>query len=263
MKMGSFVGWSCLIVALLPAWAVKSAGNGSRLGWLITVLLLGFAGLMGGLIAKAAPKSPPISADLHSTRYGPFLAGTLAVCALTAIFSSIAFTYAEPDNGFLGDLASLVSYLGSHTFPVIARYATDLQPPLPAARLLQVQSIMSIVLLASLPCFGACAGCWFLISPAERRSLLESSGREHLSEPAVIGVVSFAILMWAGAYFGWGEFKLRPEAPYKYCPIEAACYAHGNDLLILAAAGMKLVAIIVFPLGALVTVMANRVLAAR
>lgn len=259
MKMGSIVGWSTFALAMLPAWAVNSAMENSRLGWMVSVLLLGFASLIAGFTVKTIARQPPSPTNVHTARYRPMLATTFGVCTTAAILLSTAFTYAEPGEGTLGNLASLVSDVGSWLFPVVARYATDLQPPLSPVRLLQVQSIVSIVLLASLPCLVAYAVCFFFMSPAERRSLFENGGRERPSDLVVFAAVPFGLYVGASSYFGWSEFEPIAEIGRKGCIINATCYAHGDDLLILAAAGTKLVAIIVFPLGALVTVMANRV----
>lgn len=263
MKMGSIIGWSTFVLAMLPAWAVKSATEQGRIGWLISVLMLGFGCLIVGLTAKTLAPQPPSPLNMRTARHGPMLATTFAMCTTVAILLSIAFTYAEPGKGVLGNLASLVSHFGSWLFPVVARYATDLQPPLSPERLFQVQSIVSIVLLASLPTIGTYVICWLRMSPAERRSLLENGVRERPSDLVVFAVVPFCLFVGASGYFGWSEFEPIADISRKSCIIKATCYAHGDDLLILAAAGTKLVAIVLFPLGALATVLANRASADR
>lgn len=255
MKLGSLAAWFIFGLVVLPAWAVKSATQGSRVSWAATILFFGFVCFSIALNTKASSKLPP--SRVH--RYGPYLLALTVFWVLITTLSSIAFTYAEPGKGFVGNLGSLVVHLGSRALPIVARYATDLQPPLPPERLFQLQSIVSVVLITGILYSGAYSIVMFLLSPSERcelRALAANTG-PRLHDLTVIAAVLFSLLISLSAYFGWGEFEPLDQFSRKHCAINATCYARGDDLVILAAAGMKLVAIVLFPLGALVAVWAN------
>lgn len=260
MKLRAQSGWTTLALFLFPAWAVKSAPMQSRMLWVGVVLFFAFLGVMATVIKTIGPTQTKIEPDPTSPLLRRRRLEQAWICGVTLVlaeFSAIAFTYAEPKVGPIGSYGTLVSSLGANLFPVVAKYATALQPPLPSTQLFRVQSIVSIFMLAVIPCFIAFIRSFLAMSDSDWRLHFESTNGKRPSDFLAIGMILFAIVTTAVFFFGWFEF----EEPIKKCIIQATCYARGDDLLIFAAAGMKAVAVFGFPLGAIGMVMANRTLA--
>jgi hypothetical protein len=263
MKFAPLAGWTALALFLLPAWAVKSAPMQSRWLWVGVILFFAFLGAMSTVIkAIGPPQIEPPSAPTN-----PMLVQQAWVCGLSFLFaelSAIGFTYAEPGAGLLGSHGLLVSSLGANLFPVVAKYATAMQPPLSPPSLFRVQSIISIFLLAAIPCFMVSLWMTLTISDADWRKQFGSTRQKRPSDLFVMLVVPFCILAMATGLFGWFEFNEPTDADRmttKKCIMQAICYARGDDLLIFVAGGMKVLTVFGFPLVAIAIVIANRVLA--
>jgi hypothetical protein len=262
----SLGGWAALVLFLLPAWAVNSASMQSRMVWTGTVLFFAFLGIMTAMIQAAGPPQARTDPDPTSPLLIQRRLELRWICWLSfllAELSAIAFTYAQPAVGFFGSYGVLVSSLGANLFPVVAKYATALQPPLSPTALFRVQSIVSIFMLAALPCVVAGARAALVMSDADWRRHFASSKQKRPSNLLVIGMVPFAILVMLMGFFGWLGFDEPTNfdrTSEKGCMYQAFCYARGDDLLIFAAGGITIVAVFGFPLGAILAVIANGVL---
>jgi hypothetical protein len=131
MKRGTLVGIAVLgFFSLLPAWAVNSASQQSRMTWVGAVLCFAFFGGIAGLAAKAS--SHPVTPEFgpYVRRYQPYFGAFNGLIFLLAWLFSIAITYAEPGVGFAGWLGIFLSKIGAILFPVVAKYATAIEPPL-------------------------------------------------------------------------------------------------------------------------------------
>lgn len=253
MSRGAWIGVGVFAACLLPAWAVKSASQQSRMIWVGAVLFLAFLGLIGSLIQQASSRvgNAPVPYLFQKRSIG-FAVG---LSFLFAELSAIMITYADGDSGFVGKLGLLLSQTGTMLFPVVGRYATELSPSLSPQALLKTQGIVSAFLLAGLLSAVAILISLFRMSRAERRVIYEQNPQYP---PSLIVVVAlpFGILMALSAYFGWGEFS-GPTADR--CFIKATCYAYGNDLGLLAASIMKTMVVFGFPLGTLLCLDMKRV----
>jgi hypothetical protein len=155
MRRGTLIGWGIFALFLLPAWAVKSAAMQSRMMWLGVVLFFAFLGAMITLITAIGPPSSKHEPGPVVKRQRSRQALVWGLSFLVAELSAIAFTHAEPGVGPVGSYGLLVSSVGANLFPVVAKYATAMQPPLSPTSLFRVQSIVSIFMLAGIPCLIA------------------------------------------------------------------------------------------------------------
>jgi hypothetical protein len=247
MRAAGFVAYAAFGFALMPAWAVKSAPTEERIGWAVCWLILSFASLMATVIVRSSGSTLPKPGQFE-LRYRFYLAGAVGITFLVATLVAVAVTYAQPGVGLVGDLELLISNLGSLVFPVVAKYATAMQPPLPVETLFKVQAIVSIFLLA-----GAATACawvaYFFTMPEIKRKQMHLRSRQRKPSAALIFAgVPFGLLMASMAFFGWSEFA---SITRKGCLIHAVCYAHGSDLMIMIAAGGKALVVFGFPLGCL------------
>ena len=233
--------------------------------WVGTVLFLAVVGIITAMNQAVVPPQtrtePDAPSPLLSQRRFE-LHWICWLCFLLAELSAIAFTYAQPGVGFFGSYGVQVSSLGASLFPVVAKYAAALQPPLSPTELFRVQSIVSVFMLAALPCVVAGARASLVMSDSDWRRHFEWSRQKRPSNLLVIGTVSFAILVMVMGFFGWlgSPEPANFDQMNKGCMYQASCYARGDDLLIFAAGGVKIVAVFGGPLGAILMVIANRVL---
>ncbi|NGO54949.1 hypothetical protein [Allomesorhizobium camelthorni] len=256
MKRGTLIGLAVFAFSLLPAWAVKSASQESRLVWVGAILFFAFGGAMVSLASQAQrPKSGP-----YISRYRPPFHAVLGLSFLAAELLAIAFTYAEPGVGIVGGLGLYLAKLGAILFPVVAKYATAIEPPLSPGALFRAQAIVSVIMLAGVPSFIAYSAFLFGMPDTERRDLYASNPRKRPSDTFVILGVPFVLLIAATVFFGWFEFDDEPVTKAKECIMKAVCYARGDDLLVIAAAFIKTFAAFGAPIGALVVLDTNRVL---
>lgn len=246
VSRNTWIAVGFFVACLLPAWAVKSASQQSRIWWVVCVLLLAFAGLMSALIERASNR--PVDYPMpHVIRRRPLVGMTIGLSFLAAELIAIAVTH-EGFGWGIASLAALLTKVGSILFPVVARYSSEIEPALSPFALIKTQTIMSAFLLAGTVSSVTMAAAFFSIPDAERRLVYEQLPRRVPSSGAVFACASFAILVALNAYLGWSEFG-APTA--KYCLLEANCFAHKGDLAILAASILKTFAILAFPLGAL------------
>jgi len=239
----------------------------SRMLWVGTVLFFAFLGIMVALVKSVGPVRTKAEPDPISPLLAKRRLQAAWICGLSfliAELSAIAFTYAEPGVGLFGAYGVLASSLGANLFPVVAKYATALQPPLSPTALFRVQSIVSIFMLAAIPCIIASVRSALVMSDTDWRRHFESTSQRRPSDIVVMLAVPFAIFAMTTGFFGWFEFGAPAEferMTAKKCIMQAICYTRGDDLLIFVAGGMKTFVVFGFPLGAIVLVIANGVLA--
>lgn len=147
--------------------------------------------------------------------------------------------------------------IGATLFPVVAKYATAIEPPLSPDALFRAQAIVSVFLLASIPGLAACAA-YVLAMPVSERWNLHVSNPKLWPNKFVALTTAVLLLISASTFFGWFEFD-QPLANQK-CLLHAACYTRGDDLGIIAAALVRVGIIIVAPIGALLLFDANQLL---
>lgn len=104
MKRGALIGIAVLVLSLLPAWAVKSATQESRLVWVGTILFIAFIAMVGSLAAKVSPASIISEPGPYARRYRPYLGVFMGLIFSLTSLCAIAITYAEPGVGFTGGL---------------------------------------------------------------------------------------------------------------------------------------------------------------
>jgi hypothetical protein len=259
MKRGTLIGIVFFSSLLLPAWAVKSASQQSRMTWVGAILFLGFISTIATLALNASGKNPDTQGP-YVRRYRPPFLAAVSFSFLTAELLAIAITYSEPGVGIVGGLGVFLSKIGAALFPVVAKYATAIEPPLSPDALFRAQAIVSIFLLAGIPSSIAFAAYYLRMPESERLNLHAANPRKRPSDGVVILLSVFAPLMAATVFFGWFEFDDEPVTKAKECIMKAVCYTRGGDLLVIAAAFMKAVVFFAFPLGALMVADANRVL---
>lgn len=257
MKRGTLIGLAVLVFSLLPAWAVKSASQQSRMTWVGAILFLAFIGLMGSLAANASPASVKWEPGPYARRYRFAFLAVVSFSFLIAELFAIAITYAEPSIGIVGRSGVFISGIGATFFPVIGKLATAIEPPLSPDVLFRVQSILSTFMLASIPSSIAFVAYFLGMPDTERRDLHAASPRKRPSDAVVLWCGALALLVPPIAIFGWLDFGSRPTDK---CIMQASCFAGGDDLLLFAATSMKVCLAFGFPLGALMLADANRIL---
>jgi hypothetical protein len=107
---------------------------------------------------------------------------------------------------------------------------------------------------------------YLAMSDSELREVFESSGQKRPSDLFVVVGAPFALLMAGTALFGGFEFNEPSKFDHmtsKKCLMAAICYARGDDLLIFAAASLKLIVVFGMPLGTIAVVGANMTLPKR
>lgn len=266
MKLGALRNWALFAAFLLPAWAVKAAPMQSRMLWVGIILFFAFFGAMKTAIKAIGPPQVEPAPAPTNPMLGQRRVQQAWICGLTfllAELSAIAFTYAEPGVGTIGSYGVLVSSLGTNLFPVIAKYATAMQPPLSPASLFRVQSIVSIFLLAAVPFFVAFMRVFLAMSDSDWRQHFESNHQRRPSDFFVVVGIPFCLLIAGTALFGGFEFSELSKFDQMTAPrclLMATCYARGDDLLMFAAAFIKAFVAFGAPLGVIVLVAANRLL---
>jgi hypothetical protein len=246
-----------LVFSLLPAWAVKSASQQSRMTWVGAILFLAFIGLMGSLAANASPASVKWEPGPYARRYRPYLGTFMGLIFFLTSLCAIAITYAEPGVGLTGGLGVSLAKIGALLFPLVAKYATSIEPPLSPDTLFRAQAIVSIFLLASILGLAACAA-YLLAMPVSERRNIHASTRGVWPDRLVPLTTAVLLLISASTFFGWSEFD-QPLTNQK-CVLHSACYTRGDDLGIIAAAVLRVVVIIAMPVGAFLLFDANRLL---
>lgn len=187
----------------------------------------------------------------------PYVGAIAAVSFLIAGLFAIAITYATPGVGLTGELGLALSQKAAIFLPVVARYATAMDPPLSAEALFRVQSIVSAFMLAGVPSIVAYAIYLVRMPKADRLKLYEARQVERHSQAFLWFAAAFAIYVALANYAGFSEFD-RHEA--KWCILQASCYARGDDLTIFLAALLKVLGFFGFPLGAFLLVDSSRLL---
>lgn len=256
MKRATSIEWIVLLFALLPAWAVKSASSQNRISWIGMLVFLAFVSLVI-TAARARKSEPQVTFGPYVLRNFPYVGAVVGVSFLIAGFFATAITYATPGIGLMGELGLTLSQRAAILLPVVARYATAMNPPLSTEALFRVQSIVSVFMLAGIPSFVAYVIYLVRMPKAERLKIYESKQVKRHSRGFVLFGAFFAIYVALASYIGFFEFE-RPEA--KWCILQANCYARGDDLTIFAAALLKVCGFFGFPLGAFVLVDASRLL---
>lgn len=256
MKRATWIGWIVLLVALLPAWAVKSASLQSRIDWSGMLVLLAFLCAMIW-VAQTRRSTPRRTSGVYEDHNLPYVGAIAAVSFLIAGLFAIAITYATPGVGLTGELGLALSQKAAVFLPVVARYATAMDPPLSAEALFRVQSIVSAFMLAGVPSIVAYAIYLVRMPKADRLKLYEARQVERHSQAFLWFAAAFAIYVALANYAGFSEFD-RHEA--KWCILQASCYARGDDLTIFLAALLKVLGFFGFPLGAFLLVDSSRLL---
>jgi hypothetical protein len=249
MRAASLVGYAAFFFTVMPAWAVKAASTGNRvLMWAFPVgLLFSFV----AVIKMAAPKQVA-EASPFVRRYRPYLAACVGGSFLIAELAAIAFTYARPGVGLIGQLGQISGRIGAAVFPVVAKYATAVQPPLSLENLFRIQAIVSPFLFAGLTSFAAMIAYVIALPAVERSELWQTSGRPKPTTVVALFVVPFGLWAGADAFFGLTDFGTRVVSQEsKACLFSALCYANGDDMLVFFVAVMKSLQMFGFPLGAI------------
>jgi hypothetical protein len=175
--------------------------------------------------------------------------GVLLVAEILAVVA----TYATPDNELLWQFSTLISYLGEMVFPLIAKYATYIQPPLPPEVLYKTQAVMTLFLLG-----GAVWAILFIpylisLSREDFRLLDKIQARRNswLARNPLL-IVPFGILLGLACFLGWYDFDADPAyLSHSRCYFKAACYAH-DDLLLIANGYFRIFGSYGFWLGSLI-----------
>lgn len=251
MKRATWIGWAVLIVAMLPAWAVKSASLQSRMTWSGMLAFLAFVSAIVW-VGQARKSGPQVVFGSYVDRNLPRVGSILGASFLIAGVFATAITYAEPGIGLIGELGLLLSQKAATLLPVVAKYATAMDPPLSSEALFKVQSIVSAFMLAGIPSFVAYATYLARMPKADRLKLYESRHVERHSKVFLLFAAAFAIYVALASYAGSFEFD-RPEAKW-WCILQASCYARGDDLTIFAAGLLKVFGSYGFILGAFLLV---------
>jgi hypothetical protein len=224
-----------LLVVL--AWTVNDASQTARVMWTFAVIFYAFFIASTAAVLDAVGKSSPTRPAIWQ-RWQPFLTLAFHVGFTAFVCVAILLTYAEPDVGIIGSIGSLVAATGSFMFPVVAAYETALEPSLNRVTLFRLQSTVSMGLIVGLGLFIP-ALIMLLKTPRNEFHLVTDVGKFRAEQHTML-LLSVAFFLWlsASALFGYvPEFWGPPVS--KICPFTANCYAGGNDLLTLAAAGLK------------------------
>ncbi|WP_208866593.1 hypothetical protein [Mesorhizobium sanjuanii] len=249
------IGYLILFLALLPGWAVHSASRQSRAGWFGVVIFFAFLALFAVVSTRAQPVSN-YKPGLFAQRYGGYLSTFIVAILLFAEALAIALTYAEPNQGVIGHVGSMLSAAGSNLFPVVAKYATSVQPPLSGQYTFRAQSIITCFLFAGLISSLVTLAYYVAMPRNEITERLNSGKRERPNSIFTFASVSFGILMSLSAYFGFDEFQTTTD----HCWLNAACYTAGDDLTLFWGAAGKVMMMFVFPLGGLAILATRRAL---
>ncbi|TPL03393.1 MULTISPECIES: hypothetical protein [unclassified Mesorhizobium] len=188
-----------------------------------------------------------------------YLAAFVGTSFLIAGAFSTSITYAQPGVGFVGELGLVLSQKAASLIPVVAKYATNMDPPLSPEVLFKTQSIVASFMLAGFLNLAAYAVYLVRMPKAERTEIYTSRQLKRHSVLFVCFSTVFAVYVALAAYWGFDEFEAAPKAKW-WCAMQASCYARGDDLTIFAAALLKVLALLVFPLGAAVLIDASRLL---
>jgi hypothetical protein len=194
MKRGTLIGIVFFSSLLLPAWAVESASQQSRMTWVGAILFLGFISTIATLALNASGKNRDTQGPYMRRYRFPFLA-TVSFSFLTAELLAIAITHTEPGVGVVGGLGVLLSKVGATLFPVVGKYATAIEPPLSPDALFRVQAIVSAFMLAGIPSFVACAAYFLGMPESERRNLYAANHRKRPSE--IVVILIWLLRLWS------------------------------------------------------------------
>lgn len=258
MSRSAWIGVGVFAACLLPAWAMKSVTQQSRVWWIVAVFFFTLAATTFTLIQQTSGRSSqrtPVPHVLHK----PYVGLLVGLAFLFAELNAIMFSHAEPGVGFFGKFGLILSQIGSLLFPVVGRYASELGSTISLQALFRTQAIVSIFLLAGVLSTAAIAISLFRMADADRRLLYQQNPRKPPSNTSIAFIIPFAIFVALSGYFGWGEFG---EPTEKFCLIEAACFASRDDLTILTASLLKCMGIFGFLLGAFILVDSKRLLPA-
>ncbi|MER9349285.1 hypothetical protein [Mesorhizobium sp. M7A.F.Ca.US.010.02.1.1] len=255
MKNSVLAGYILFFLALLPGWAVHTAATQSRVGWFGAVIFFGFIGLFAVLSTRAYPGTDRKPGPF-ARRYGGYLCVFIFATFLSGESLAIALTYGEPDQGFIGEIGSILSALGSYLFPVVAKYANSIQPPLSDKSIFRAQSIITCFLFAGFISSISIFIYYVAMPKNEITERLNAGGRKRPNTLTAFAGVIFGILTSLSAYFGIDEFQTKTE----HCWLNAACYTAGDDLTLFWAAVGKIVMMFFFPLGGLAMLVARRTL---
>jgi len=250
-------GWIAFGFLLLPAFAVKAAPMEHRFTWAFVVcgifLLFVIAMLVDPRGLGAKPGRP------YTQRYrriwGLTLGGTFTIAELLAV----AFTYARPDDGALGEVAEAAVVIGSAVFPAIEKYAIFVEPPLPPELLLRAQSITAVFFLASV-CGLIASLVYFSQMPFDERMEAQKNSRQPKSEFVVVLCCAAALCAMAIVFFGWTDYSpdpARTRRRFMGCLMKPHCFARNSDIIVLLSASFKAMVLFGFSVGALIMVCAR------
>lgn len=234
---------------------MHTAAPQSRVGWFGAVVFFAFIVLFAVLSTRAHPGSDRKPGPF-AQRYGGYLSVFIFATLFFGELLAIALTYGEPGQGFIGQIGSILSALGSYLFPVVAKYANSIQPPLSDRSIFRAQSIITCFIFAGLISSILIFIYYVAMPKNEMIERLNAGGRKRPNALTAVACILFAILTSLSAYFGIDEFQTKTE----HCWLNAACYTAGDDLTLFWAAVGKIVMMFFFPLGGLAMLVARRTL---
>jgi hypothetical protein len=191
-----------IFLAVLPAWTVQSAPMSGRILWtFFAVFALGFMGPALQLAAHTArPKSP---ASPFARQHWQKFAAAFGIPLLMAELMAIAAMRATlGQNG--AEVFEGLAKLDANLFPLVSKFATEMDPPLAPGLLIQAQAVFTAFLLAS---FITAAGVALLVlvlrPPPPSGDVWERPPRLDLADLLLPPLFTFLLV---AALFGWSDF---------------------------------------------------------
>lgn len=206
---------------------------------LFVLCFLGPALHLAQIGQSKSPASP--FARQHWSKFATAIALPLLVAELLAIVA----TRTAPGHNIVAEIVSAIAKLGAAVFPLVGKFATEMDPPLPPGLLIQAQAVFTVFLLASFIAAAGVALLVFLLRPSPpSNDIWERPRSLDLSD--LIGPL-FAVMLVA-SLFGWSDFyknglNLRGSGifnAYQYLLSD-------NDLQLIGAAFARFLTVLLIP----------------
>ena len=229
-----------VLLAVLPVFTVNTTSLAMRVSWVSFLLICCFVGFTAHLRTKDDPK--PTQRGPYTSRYGPIVLGIILSALLIAEIVAVAATYATPERPLLWQATMLISSIGDAVFPLIGKYATRMEPPLPPEVLYKVQTVTTLFLLAGaiiVIVFAPYALCMPLEESLAIQKAAARFRKDRSATTKLLILAPFGIFCGFAPFLGWFEFDPDPAyVTHKKCFMKAACYV-GDDLLLLATGYLR------------------------
>jgi hypothetical protein len=241
-------GCFLVMLAIAPAVAANTASPGLRMKWVFFILLLATVGAIASSAQK--PVSRPDWAGPYSRRFAPYVWLCAALLFILAEIGAVAIGYVPSNEERVWSAARGLSAFIGAVVPSVGKLATSMIVEVQPEVTIKAQTIMSLLIMAAALTTCIFAVFWICMPAIEKKRTREIG--KMLAKPQNSNfdflVILFGILIGLGTFVGWGEFG-ELSSP-KFCLLEAICYIQ-YDLDIIAAAHLKIMGMIFFPVGSI------------